>query len=54
MAPGGHFVQKNEVAYRYEMARNAIENDFRISKMAAGGHFVKKIHNNKNCGIDFF
>ena len=24
------------------MARNAIENDFRSSKMAAGSHFVKK------------
>ena len=28
------------------MARNAIESDFRTSKMAAGGHFVKKIKNN--------
>ena len=25
------------------MARNAIESDFRSSKMAAGGHFVNKI-----------
>ena len=24
------------------MARNAIESDFRTSKMGAGGHFVKK------------
>ena len=28
------------------MARNAIESDFRSSKMAAGSHFVNKI---KNC-----
>ena len=33
--------QKNKVAYRFEMARNAIESEFRISKMGAGGHFVK-------------
>ena len=25
------------------MARNAIESEFRTSKMGAGGHFVKKI-----------
>ena len=34
--------QKSSV-YRSEMARNAIESDFRTSKMAAGGHFVNKI-----------
>ena len=35
------------------MARNAIESEFRISKMAAGTHFVKKnSHKNKNYGID--
>ena len=33
---------KNKVAYRSEMARNAIESEFWISKMGAGGHFVKK------------
>ena len=32
---------KNKVAYRSEMARNAIESEFRTSKMGAGGHFVK-------------
>ena len=47
MAAGGHFVKKNQknqikVAYRSEMARNAIESYLRTSKMAAGGHFVKK------------
>ena len=31
-----------KVAYRSEMARNAIESEFRTSKMAAGSHFVKK------------
>ena len=31
-----------KVAYLSEMARNAIESDFRSSKMAAGGHFVTK------------
>ena len=34
------------------MARNAIESEFRTSKMAAGSHFVKINHKNKNCGID--
>ena len=46
IAAGGHFVkkiQKKEVAYRSEMARNAIESYLRIYKIAAGGHFVKKI-----------
>ena len=32
-----------KVAYWSEMARNAIESDFRSSKMVAGSHFVKKI-----------
>ena len=40
-----------QVAYRSEMARNAIESEFRTSiesefwtsKMAAGSHFVKRI-----------
>ena len=40
MAAGGHFVKK-KVAYRCEMARNAIESYFRTSKMATGGHFVQ-------------
>ena len=31
-----------KVAYRSEMARNAIKSEFRSSKMGAGGHFVKK------------
>ena len=32
------------------MARNAIESDFRSSKIAAGGYFVKKnILKNKSC-----
>ena len=30
-----------------KMARNAIESDFRSSKMAAGGHFVKKFKKEK-------
>ena len=42
MATGGHFVKKKKkVAYRSEMARNAIESYLRTSKMAASGHFVK-------------
>ena len=40
---------RSEVAYRSEMTRNAIEGEFRISKMGAdGSHFVKKklkLHN---------
>ena len=31
-----------KVAYRSEMARNAIESEFRTSKINAGSHFVKK------------
>ena len=37
MAAGGHFVKKKsqkKVAYRSEVARNAIESEFRTSKMA--------------------
>ena len=34
--------QKKEVAYRSEMARNAIKSEFQTSKMADGSHFVKK------------
>ena len=33
---------KKKVAYLSEMARNAIESDFRSSKMAAGGQFFFK------------
>ena len=40
MATGVHFVK--EIAYWSEMARNAIESDFRSSKMATINHFVKK------------
>ena len=32
---------KKKIAYRSEMARNAIESYLRTSKMDAGGHFVK-------------
>ena len=35
------------------MARNATESDFRTSKMAAGSHFVNKIHKNKNFNKKF-
>ena len=31
------------VQYQSEMVGNAIKSDFRTSKMATGGHFVKKI-----------
>ena len=31
------------------MARNAIETDFRSSKMASGNHFVNKFQTNKSC-----
>ena len=37
MAAGSHF------AYRSEMARNVIKSDFRLYKIAAAGHFVKKV-----------
>ena len=32
---------KNKVEYRSEMVRNAIETEFRTSKMGAGSDFVK-------------
>ena len=35
--------KKKKVAYRSVMARNAIESEFRTSKMGASGHFVNKI-----------
>ena len=34
------------------MARNTIETEFRISKMGAGGHFVKKIPKKFQFSID--
>ena len=36
-------ISQKKVAYRSEMAKNAIESEFRTSKMGAGSHFVKKI-----------
>ena len=36
--------KKVKVAYWSQMARNAIESDFRSSKMAASSHFVNKIN----------
>ena len=44
MPDSSHFVKnfqkKKEVSYRSEMGRNAIESDFRTSKMAAGGQKI--------------
>ena len=37
------FCEKNKLVYWSEMVRNAIERDFRSSKMAACRHFVKKV-----------
>ena len=37
------FCEKIKVVYWSEMERNAIESDFRSSKMAAGSHFVEKM-----------
>ena len=48
MAAGGHFVkkfQKTKIAYRSEMARNAIESDFRTSKWPPAG-ILSKIKKN--------
>ena len=47
MADGSHFVkhfQKNKVAYPFQMARNAIESEFRTYKMADGSHYVISGH----------
>ena len=40
------FSKKIKVAYRSEMARNAIESEFRTSKMADVSHFVKNFKKN--------
>ena len=40
------FPKQNKVAYRSEMARNAIESEFRTSKMADVSHFVKNFNKN--------
>ena len=45
--PTGILWKKLKVAYWSEMARNAIESDFRSSKMAASSHLVKK--KNQSC-----
>ena len=37
-------LKKIKVAYWSEMARNVIESDFCLSKMAAGSHFVNKFN----------
>ena len=46
-----HFVKKIptkiKVAYRSEMARNAIEREIRTSKMVDVSHFVKNFQKNK-------
>ena len=39
------FCEQKKVAYGSEIMRNAIESDFRSSKMVAGSHFVNKIKN---------
>ena len=44
-------VQKNKIPYRFKMARNAIESEFRTSKMGDGGHFVK---NSKKIKIPYW
>ena len=45
MDEDSHFCQKFQnkitVEYQSEMARIAIESEFQISKMGAGGHFLK-------------
>ena len=43
------WTKKIKVGYWSEIVRNAIKSDFRSSKMAASGHFVKKIQKKKSC-----
>ena len=39
------FCQKNKILYSSKMARNAIESEFRTSKMTDGSHLKKyKLH----------
>ena len=40
--------KKNNVGYRSEMARNAIESEFRTYKMGAGNHFITNFQKKKN------
>ena len=42
----GHRQKYIKIAYWSEMERNVIESDFRLFKMAARGHFAKKISKN--------
>ena len=44
--------KKIKVAYRSEMARNAIEGEIRTSKMADASHFVKKCKQKLKLRID--
>ena len=44
--PAAILWKKMKVAFSSELTRNANENEFQTSKMAAGGHFVKK---NESC-----
>ena len=37
-------IKKINVAYRSEMARNAIKREFRTSKMSTSDHFVKNLN----------
>ena len=50
MSAGGRFVKKlkkNQIPYWSKMARNAIESEFRTSKMADDSHFVKNFQKKK-------
>ena len=40
---------KSKMADRSEMARNAIQSEFRTSKMTESSHFVKKFKKKKSC-----
>ena len=43
---------QNKGAYRSEVASNAIESEFRTSKMADGSHLVKNFKKQLKLGID--
>ena len=57
MAVGGHFVtkfRKTKVAHWYEMARNAIESDFRSSKISKKNKSWVSIWNGEKCDQNWF
>ena len=43
---------KSKMADRSEMARNAIQSEFRTSKLTESSHFIRNFQNRSEMGID--